>query len=73
MHSQGENHLQGFITFPTGNDLRDVIKGYDETWAFPNCGGAIDGSHIPIIGRPETHGDYLKFLTVKDITLLLCK
>ena len=68
-----ENHLQEFVTIPTVNDVKDVIKGYDETWGFPNCGGAIDCTHIPIIGRSEAHGDYLKFLTVKDITLLLCK
>ena len=48
-----ENHLQEFVTFPAVNDLKDVIKGYDETWGFPYCGGAIDGTHIPIIGRSE--------------------
>ena len=63
-----ENHLQEFVTFPTVNDVKDVIKGYNETWGFPNCGGAIWHPHTD-----HTHGDYLKFLTVKDITLLLCK
>ena len=67
-----ENLLQEFVTFPIGNDLKDV-KDCDETWRFSNYGGVIDGTHVPIIGRSEEHGYYLKCLTVKDITLLLCK
>ncbi len=35
------------------------MKGYQETWGFPNCGGAIDGTHIPIIAPVDSHGDYL--------------
>ena len=54
-----ENHIQEFVTFPTGDDLKDVINGYHETWGFPDCGGAIDGTHIPIIGPSEAQGDYL--------------
>ena len=40
-------------------DLTNVIQGYQDSWGFPICGGAIDGTHIPIIGPVESHGDYL--------------
>ena len=36
------------ISFPSGENLLSVIQGYDEEWGFPMCGGAIDGTHIPI-------------------------
>jgi hypothetical protein len=39
--------------------LKNVVRGYEESWGFPNCGGAIDGTHIPIIALSESHGDYL--------------
>ncbi|KAG1681462.1 putative nuclease HARBI1 [Nymphon striatum] len=29
-----------------------------DKWGFPNYGGAIDGSHIPIISPKEYHVDY---------------
>ena len=34
---------------PTGLDLERVIAGFEERGGFPQCGGAIDGTHIPII------------------------
>ncbi len=37
----------------------DRCEWYEETWGFPNCGGAIDGTHIPIIAPVDSHGDYL--------------
>ncbi|XP_046544977.1 protein ANTAGONIST OF LIKE HETEROCHROMATIN PROTEIN 1-like [Haliotis rubra] len=42
-----------------GDALKDVIRGYEERWGFPNCVGSIDGSHIPIIAPNFSHGDYL--------------
>ena len=39
--------------------MKNVVRGYEESWGFPNCGGAIDGTHIPIIALSESHGDYL--------------
>ena len=39
--------------------LLNVIQGYDEEWGFPMCGGAIDGTHIPILAPNESHADYV--------------
>jgi hypothetical protein len=35
--------------------LKNVVRGYEESWGFPNCGGVIDGTHIPIIAQSESH------------------
>ena len=47
------------IEFPKGNQLREVIEGYEKTWGFPMCAGAIDGTHIPILAPSESHADYV--------------
>ena len=38
--------MKQYIKFPVGEDLNNMIKGFEEKWEFPNCGGATDGSHI---------------------------
>lgn len=48
-----DNLLQRYVSFPSGEDLKTVIRGYKERWGFPNCGGAIDGTHVPIIAPAE--------------------
>ncbi|XP_013407293.1 protein ANTAGONIST OF LIKE HETEROCHROMATIN PROTEIN 1 [Lingula anatina] len=47
-----------FIKFPQDAELDRVIQGYANKWGFPNVGGAIDGTHIPIIAPPDSKGDY---------------
>ena len=47
-----------FITIPSGNDLKAVVDGFSSKWGFPQCVGAIDGSHIPIIAPKENTTDY---------------
>jgi hypothetical protein len=54
-----ENLLEKYISFPTGSNLKLVIQGYEGIWGFPNCGGAIDGCHIPIKTPENSHDDYL--------------
>ena len=53
------NKMASAISFPSGEDLLNVIQGYDEEWGFPMCGGAIDGTHIPILAPNESHADYV--------------
>jgi hypothetical protein len=44
-----------YLKFPSGQSLRNVVDGYRTRWNFPQCCGAIDGTHIPIIAPKEHH------------------
>ena len=48
-----------FIFLPKGEELDEIVNVYKEKWGFPMCGGAIDGTHIPIIAPTENHADYI--------------
>ena len=51
--------LPRYIRLPkTENELIDLVAGFRDSWGFPNCGGAIDGSHIPISAPSELRTDY---------------
>ena len=41
-----------YIKMPTGNALRMVVDSFLRDYGFPQCAGAVDGTHIPIIS-PE--------------------
>lgn len=46
-----------FVYF--SDELRAVVAGFAELKGFPNCGGSLDGCHIPIL-TPAEHGpDYI--------------
>ena len=53
------NKIVSPISFPSGDNLLKVIQGYDEDWGFSMCGGAIDGTHIPILALNESRIDYI--------------
>ncbi|XP_035677956.1 protein ANTAGONIST OF LIKE HETEROCHROMATIN PROTEIN 1-like [Branchiostoma floridae] len=42
------DNLGRYLSFPRGQRLRETIQGYEQEWQFPQCGGAVDGSHIHI-------------------------
>ena len=42
-----------YLSFPTGNDLKDVVDGFKDKWDIVQCAGAIDGSHIPVSPPPQ--------------------
>ena len=47
-----------YIMIPSGQILQAVVDGFQSKWGFPQCVGAIDGSHIPIIAPKENPVDY---------------
>ena len=50
--------LPRFVCFPVGDRLKEVVRGFEARWGFPQVAGCIDGTHIPII-RPQDSGtDY---------------
>ena len=50
--------MKRYIKFPVGQALNEVVDGFKDTWDFPNCGGAIDGCHIPMAAPVEFHTDF---------------
>ena len=44
--------------FPTGAALREIVVGFKNDLGFPQCAGAVDGFHIPIISPQECPADY---------------
>ena len=57
--AMAENILDKYVKFPAFDDLQYSIDGFDTTWGFPNCAGAVDGTHTPIIAPKSAHGDYV--------------
>ena len=47
-----------YMNIPAGEHLKRIINGFLTKWDFPQCVGAIDGSHIPIIAPKEHPLDY---------------
>ena len=47
-----------YLRFPNDNELRGVVDGFSQRWNLPQCCGAIDGTHIPIVAPAENHTDY---------------
>ena len=47
-----------YISFPAGEDLKNVVERFKAKWDIPQCAGAIDGSHIPVKPPANNHTDY---------------
>ena len=51
--------LPRYIRFPTVAALKEIITGFKRDYGFPQCVGAIDGTHIPIVSPTECPADWL--------------
>ena len=47
-----------YIQVPKGDKLKAIVDGFKIKWGFPQCVGAIDGSHIPIVSPLHYPADY---------------
>ena len=47
------------ISWPTGSRVKEVIGGFKEYKGMDNVIGAIDGTHIPIIGQKKHNENYI--------------
>ena len=47
--------LPQYIHMPTGDALREVVDGFKREYGFPQCAGAVDGTHIPPIECPADY------------------
>lgn len=52
------NLLSLYIRAPSQQELKIIIQGFRDRWGFPQCGGAIDGTHIEILAPPVSSADY---------------
>ena len=50
--------MSTYIQFPRGEMLASVIEGFSDSFNFPQCAGAIDGTHIPVTPPALNHTDY---------------
>ena len=50
--------LPRYMKVPTGDSLKEVIHGFEHKWGFPQCAGAVDGTHIPIVSPRDFPADY---------------
>ncbi|OXA48620.1 protein ANTAGONIST OF LIKE HETEROCHROMATIN PROTEIN 1 [Folsomia candida] len=59
-----------FLKPPTLDDLNNIVNGFEQLWDFPNCIGALDGSHIPILRPAECGTDYYNYKKYFSIVLM---
>ena len=50
--------LPKYIKVPSGEALQHVMSGFKRRLGFPQCAGAVDGTHIPIVASHECPADY---------------
>ena len=52
-----------------GKDFQTMINGFQRKWNFPQCLGAIDGTHIPIKAPLVHHADYFNRKSFHSVIL----
>ena len=48
--------MKKYIKFPSGNQLTEVLNGFERCHSFPQCVGAVDGTHIEILAPEDYKG-----------------
>lgn len=47
-----------YLHTPSAAEMQDIVRGFREKWNFPQCAGAVDGTHIPILAPSFNPADY---------------
>ena len=47
-----------YVRLPNEDELKEIIREFENLWGFPQVVGAIDGTHIPILKPQESASDY---------------
>nr|XP_033946564.1 protein ANTAGONIST OF LIKE HETEROCHROMATIN PROTEIN 1-like [Pseudochaenichthys georgianus] len=50
--------LPEFMPWPNSEKLKEMALFFERRWGVPQCVGAVDGSHIPILRPEEHHNEY---------------
>ena len=50
--------LPKYICFPSCDQQQQYVDNFEDKWGVPQCIGAIDGSHIPVLPPTLCHTDY---------------
>ena len=48
-----------YTSFPTGDGLKEVVRGLKDKWGVLQCAGSVDGSHVPVTPPVMNHTDSL--------------
>jgi len=51
-------------------DQAQLVNEFEAKFQFPDCAGALDGSHIPILTPPENGSDYYNYKNWHSVLLL---
>ncbi|XP_069587439.1 uncharacterized protein [Ranitomeya imitator] len=62
---------RSYMPFPqTPDDWKEISRGFEEQWQFPNCGGALDGKHVRITQPPHSGSFYYNYKGYFSIILM---
>ena len=67
-----ESFIEEYMSLPDSKGKwLSVAMEFEEKWQFPNCVGAIDGKHVPLINPFNSGPTYFNYKTFFSIVLLL--
>ncbi|KAF7642334.1 hypothetical protein LDENG_00259930 [Lucifuga dentata] len=47
-----------YLHTPSAAEIEEIVRGSRDRWGFPQCAGAVDGTHICILAPPHNPADY---------------
>uniref|UniRef100_A0A672HMP7 Protein ANTAGONIST OF LIKE HETEROCHROMATIN PROTEIN 1-like n=2 Tax=Salarias fasciatus TaxID=181472 RepID=A0A672HMP7_SALFA len=53
-----DNLKSQYLHTPKDAEFVEIVKGFHDRWGFPQCAGAVDGTHIPILAPSHNPADY---------------